>query len=128
MRNFETIADYCFKNNYLTVVRETEKAVLVNVPGEYDHVRETCSEQVWLPKSRIEISEEGKVVKMADWLAKKNGIPTEEAEKVAEGRREAALDRYADLVAKAKAAGLPVRNRMKTATILKIAKDHGVAL
>ena len=120
MSNFETLYEA------VKIVRETEKAVMVNVNDFNAHMTNYVV-SLWLPKSQIEIID-GKVVKMADWLAKKNGLPTNERMEVIQRKQAAGLSRYDELVGKAKAAGLPVRNRMKTATILEIAKKHGVTL
>ena len=50
---------------YEEIVRETEKAILFKINDE----------EVWLPKSQIEVSEEGdNVVEVPEWLAEKNNL------------------------------------------------------
>jgi len=137
--------------NSLNIVRETEKAVLVSLlrNNEWmveDHLDNTV--EIWFPKSQVEI-EDGKVIAATEWIIKSKMKENEEytlsfqnswkgfdekelATVEAAEKREAALNagiaKYDDLVARAKAAGLPVRARMKTATILKIAAEHGIVL
>ena len=123
MANLETIRE-------IKISKETEKAVLVefNDCANYNHVSERCNTiSIWLPKSQIEIAD-GFVVKMAGWLAAKNGIETEAAANAAEECKNEGLAKYERLVAAAKEAGLKVRSRMKSSTILEIAAKAGINL
>lgn len=127
--------------NALRIAKETDKAVAVansayhaaKETAAYD-VKELSSTQIallregssliWLPKSQIEI-EEGHVVKMAEWLAKKNDFETVEAQ-AAQAER---FDKYEALVAAAKAAGIKgIRAGMRAATIRAKASASGIAL
>lgn len=125
MKNFETVAEIALKE--MTVIRETEKAVMVNVFDGNAHVT-NYKTSVWFPKSQIEIVD-GKVVKMAGWLAKEKGIPTEESVATATARQDAALNNYFEFVESAKKAGVAgIRKGMKKATIIAKAKEQGIAL
>lgn len=66
---------------------------------------------------------------MAPWLAQKQGMETKEGEAKRKEAFEAGSKRYADLLAQAKAAGVPgVRERMKTSTIKEKMRQHGLAV
>lgn len=108
----------------LAILRQTEKAVQVDIDGR----NETFA---WLPKSQIEMSIttfSDDVVAVVDWLARKYDLYTKEQSEKNAVRREAAFNRYDQLVAWAKENNLPVRNRMKKATILAKATDAGLTV
>jgi hypothetical protein len=138
----------------LKVKNETEKAVSVEVLGIRPDGEEHYT-RVWLPLKCVVIQEEpdGKwVTEIEGWLAEKRrqeappsysthcsgnfnrdhylpeNFDTHEYLEAIEARFENGKKRYERLVEAAKAAGLPIRNRMKTATILKIAKENNVTL
>lgn len=137
--------------NALTIIRETDKAVAVSLLRNNawlveDYMDNTVT--VWFPKSQIQI-ENGQVIGASDWIIKskiaennqmtlnysnswkgfeESELETIESQEQKEKALNAGIERYELLVSKAKAAGLPVRNRMKTSTILKIAAQHGITL
>lgn len=108
----------------LAILRQTEKAVQVDIDGR----NETFA---WLPKSQIEMSItqfSDDVVAVVDWLARKYDLYTKEQSEKNAVRREAAFSKYEALVAWAKENNLPVRNRMKKATIIAKATDAGLTV
>lgn len=58
------MADEQVMIRYTDILRESEKAVLFDFAGE----------ELWLPKSQIEIKKDESVVWVAKWLADKNGL------------------------------------------------------
>lgn len=145
MTNFKTFV------TPLEIVRESEKAVMVIAERNNSWMVEdrlNCRVQFWMPKSQIEIAD-GKVVSASSWIIKSKleennqyvldhnqswkgfepaALATVEDEQRREQALSAGIKKYEALVAKAKAAGLKIRNRMKTATIMRIAAEHGVTL
>lgn len=85
-----------------SLVRETEKAVLVAWFTEYGKV------EMWCPKSV---------------LKSKNEVEAEIAEQ--ENRFVAGCERYAKLVEAAKGLNIGIRNRMSTQTILRKVNEAG---
>lgn len=61
MRNRDEMIDIACE-----VMRETDKAVLVSETGEKD-------DGVWLPKSQIEINDDG-TISLPEWLAMDKGL------------------------------------------------------
>lgn len=59
------------------IKRETEKAVLVQIPFEHMDTMEMLSFDAWMPKSQIKISEE--IIITPQWLADKIGNQIREA-------------------------------------------------
>lgn len=86
-----------------TVVGETEKAVRIQFVSDFGKT------SYWFPKSVFYTAEE-----------------KQEEERKAQADREARYARYEKLVNFAKEQGLPVRNKMKAATIMQMLKDAGV--
>ncbi len=128
------------------IVRETEKAVAIKNhalqdardTAHYD-VKELSSSQVqmlrdnagqgtltWLPKSQIH-TRDGKVVSMQRWLADKHKLGTIEGIAARDKAFAAGSQRYNDLLAQAKAAGVKgVRVGMRTTTIKEKMIAHGM--
>ncbi|GHV37334.1 hypothetical protein FACS18949_17560 [Clostridia bacterium] len=82
-----------------TIVRETEKAILVKWVTEFGTITR------WIPRSALMIE--------ADFAA-------------ADARREVALKNHAELVSFAKANGIKARVNSKTGAILKALADVGI--
>jgi hypothetical protein len=143
MTNFKTLV------TPVIIDRSTDKAVLAKMRRQNAwQVEDYCDSyiSVWFPKSQIEIND-GRIVAASDWIIREKikanacyygnqsykGFEESALDTVEKAeRREVALNagiaRYEELVRRAKEAGLPVRNRMKTETIMDIAQKHGVAL
>jgi len=49
---------------YDSILRETEKAYLLEIDGE----------EVWLPKSHVTLDKQNKEITIPDWLATEKGI------------------------------------------------------
>ena len=56
---------------FATIIKETDKAVLVSVKSYNRLTRVFNSSEVWIPKSAI-ISQSATTITVADWMAKKN--------------------------------------------------------
>lgn len=110
----------------LKILKQSEKAVKVNVITEHYFGSGECEKDVWLPKSHIKIGDSGEyVVEIADWLVKKNGI----SRKFNEFSTGVKLDAYFEKVEAAKALGVKgIRKGMRLATIREKAQAQGVAL
>ncbi len=131
------------------IQRETEKAYGIATPGwadakstaKYD-VKELSYAQrellrngnslTWLPKSHTSSANLGGVnfvIGASPWLAAKHSIPTFEGEEASKKSFEDGKKRYSDLIAQAKAAGVPgIRERMKTSTIKEKMRAHGLSV
>lgn len=107
------------------VVRETAKAILVAVDSKFDYYADDfVNVEVWIPKSQATV-ENNILVAAAGWIIREKGLLSQESADRATAKRDAAFAKYDALVAWAKEAGLPVRNRMKKATIVNIARNAG---
>lgn len=110
----------------LKIVRETEKAVLVDNPAfsrywDNDEIAMAKArgekQQIWLPKSQISIHE-GQVVGMPGWLASRSGFQTVEAEEANKKAFEAGKAKYEQALQEAKQLGIPgIREGMRLETI-----------
>jgi hypothetical protein len=123
------------------ILLETEKAVAIENPnydpqpsGYYGQHRAAKGEKfdnnkhIWLPRSQVSTSE-GFVIGAAPWLAQKQGLMTNVAEERIEQAFSAGKEKYAALIAQAKAAGVPgIRNMMKTSTIKEKMRAHGITV
>ena len=113
------------------IVRQTEKAVLVNAmlnTAWFDGNDFWYEKDVWLPKSQIKVEGE-LVVEIADWLCKKNDIAGRdpEAEAKAEAKEAEMTARYEAVIEKAKALGIKgIRKGMRYATIIAKAQEQGI--
>lgn len=82
----------------------------------------------WLPKSHVS-AHEGHVIGASGWLAKKSGIPTQEASASSAKRFEDGKQRYTVLLEQAKSAGVKgVRVGQKTETIKQKMREHGLTV
>ena len=107
------------------ITRETEKAYLL----DYQDIDYTASDaigyrggsieygptyrNVWVPKSQVQV-QDGKVVAMPDWLAKRNGLATESMNRASEQRQ----NDYNNLVNRAKSLGIKgARKGLKAKTL-----------
>ncbi len=124
------------------VVKETEKAVAIEnlvylqaresalrdvkeVSRDEYELLQSGQSLIWLPKSQVKV-EDGYVVDMPEWLAKKNGLCTDKMIEEARARYQAGCDRYNRVLSFAKEHGLAVRNKMKLANILAEIKKAGL--
>lgn len=124
----------------LKIKRETEKAYGVENGYEeavntakYDPKELTYAQREilnnrksleWLPKSHTSANE-GYVHGMSGWLAKKHGYSTNEGENAKEERFNAGKEKYAKLLAEAKAIGVKgVRVGMRAKTIIEKIAAH----
>ena len=137
-------------SNPAKIVKETDKAYGISNP-DYEEAKreyewggnEAVAKRVssagieawrerrslnWLPKSHT-TQHEGHIVTASEWLARKLGMPTIERQENREAAFKAGQERYSNLVAQAKAAGVPgIRDKMKTSTIKQKMRDHGLAV
>lgn len=126
-KNFEHIE----RKNEFKIRQETEKAVRVHISDfkkspwfDGDDLR--WDKSIWLPKSQIKI-ENGFVVEIPDWLAKKHGIETSESKAREEKRQQERQSRYEAVINRAKAAGIKgIRKGMRFSTILEKAQQQGI--
>lgn len=112
----------------LKILKQTEKAVMVNVMTEHYFGSGECEKNVWLPKSHITIGASGEVVvEIADWLVKKNDISRKFNE--FKTNTDEKLNQYFEKVEKAKAMGVKgIRKGMRWVTILAKAQEQGIVL
>lgn len=149
-RSFKIPEGHHRLSNPAKVERETEKAYGISNPdyeeakrehewGGNEAVAKRASQAaheawqerrslIWLPKSHT-TAHEGHVVTAAEWLARKQGLPTIERQQNREAAFEAGKQRYQQLLEQARSAGVPgVRERMKTATIKQKMREHGLSV
>lgn len=114
------------------VLKETEKAVMVHFHDFsqapwFDGDDNRWDRDVWLPKSQIKI-ENGVVVEIAGWLAKKHNILTHEERARLEKLEREMTTKYEAVIERAKAAGIKgVRKGMRYTTILAKAAEQHIA-
>lgn len=112
----------------LPIIRETDKAV--SIPVDYTNSNLPSSMRagaaVWLPKSQITIDGEH-VVAMAQWLADKHGLLTQEGAAASQARMDAGTEKYNALVELATARGIKIRAKSKKQKVVDALYEAGVS-
>lgn len=115
---------------YFHIVKETEKAVLLCADTNtayFDGDDFEYDAQIWFPKSQIILDTEASTITLPRWLAEEKDLADCVSDEVGEKVAYEKADKYAETVARAKAAGIKgIRAGMRYATILAKAEAQGI--